>query len=388
MGIPEKIEAIQKDLHRTQVNKHTERYIGIQKAKIAKLKREEEADRNRGGGSSLGYAVKKSGDATVVLIGLPNVGKSTLLNRLTNTKSKVAAYQFTTLTVVPGMMEYKGARIQILDLPGIINGASSGKGLGKRVLSVVRSADLILFIVEAYQPETLSILKEEVRNIGIRPDERQPRLTIEKTDSDGILVNTLVKMTKMTVDTVKKILQEFDIHNAMVMINEDASYDQLIDVLLQNCKYVPTVTVMNKIDLVPLESLNEIKSKINYSFIPISADANLNIDQLKEKIYEKMGFIRVFMRPKGGETDYEKPMILKNNASVLDVCNKVHRGMKNALHYAQISGKSVKYSGQKVGITHHVMDGDVITLVTKEMHEQSRAPKRLRNQSDNTKQFA
>jgi ribosome-interacting GTPase 1 len=172
-------------------------------------------------------------------------------------------------------------------------------------------------------------------------------------------------MTKMTTDTVKKVLQEFDIHNARVMVNEDVSYDQLIDVLLQNRKYVPTLTVMNKIDLVPSESLIEIKSKMNYDFIPISADSNINIDQLKEKMYEKLQLIRVFMRPKGEETDFEKPMIVKNDASVLDVCNKVHRDMKNALRYAQIYGKSAKYGGQKVGITHRLMDEDIITLVTK-----------------------
>jgi len=365
MGIPEKIKAIEEELHRTQVNKHTEHHIGLLKAKIARLKREKEEDRNRSGGSSLSYAVKRSGDATVVLIGLPSVGKSTLLNRLTNTTSKVARYHFTTLTVVPGMMEHKGARIQILDLPGIIKGASSGKGLGKRVLSVVRSADLILFVVEVYQPKALSILKEELRNIGIRPDEQQPKLTIEKTGSNGISISALVQMTKMTTDTVKKVLQEFGIHNARVMVKEDASYDQLIDVLLQNRKYVPTLTVMNKIDLVPLEFLSKVKSKINYEFIPISADADLNIDQLKEKIYKKLDFIRVFMHPKGEETDYEKPMVMKNDASVLDVCNKVHREMKNTLRYAQISGKSVKYSGQKVGRTHRLMDEDVITLITK-----------------------
>ena len=142
MGIPEKIKKLEDDIHRTQVNKKTEHHIGLLKAKIAKLKREQEEQQSRGGGSSIGYDVKKTGDATVVLIGLPSVGKSTLLNRLTNARSKVAAYQFTTLTVVPGAMEYRGARIQVLDLPGIIEGASSGKGLGKRVLSVARNADV------------------------------------------------------------------------------------------------------------------------------------------------------------------------------------------------------------------------------------------------------
>jgi ribosome-interacting GTPase 1 len=146
------------------------------------------------------------------------------------------------------------------------------------------------------------------------------------------------------------------------MVNEDVSYDQLIDVLLQNRKYVPSLTVVNKIDLVPPDSLKETISKIDYDFIPISADANLNIDQLREKIYEKLKLIRIFMRPKGEETDYEKPMIVKNDASVLDVCNKVHREMKNTLRYAQIYGKSAKQM-TKSWYNSPSNDEDVITLV-------------------------
>jgi len=75
----------------------------------------------------------KSGDARVALIGFPSVGKSTLLNRLTNTHSEAGAYEFTTLTCIPGKIEYNGANIQLLDLPGIIEGASAGKGRGRQV---------------------------------------------------------------------------------------------------------------------------------------------------------------------------------------------------------------------------------------------------------------
>ncbi|MDQ1280611.1 MAG: hypothetical protein QG670_1874 [Thermoproteota archaeon] len=365
MGNPEKIESIEEELHRTQVNKHTEHHIGLLKAKLAKLRREEEADKNRSVGSTLSYAVKRSGDATVTLIGLPSVGKSTLMNKLTNANSKIASYYFTTLTVVPGMMEYKGARIQILDLPGIIGGASKGRGLGKRVLSVVRSSDLILFIVEVHQPDTLPILINELKNIGIRPDEQQPKVTIEKASMGGIAINSLVPLTKMRNETITKVLQLYDIMNARVIINEDISYDQLVDVILQNRKYVPSLKLMNKIDLVSPQTLKEIKSKINYDYISISAETNLNIDILKEKIYQKLDFIRVFMQPKGEETDYEEPLIIKNNSSVLDVCNKIHRELKYTLRYALVSGKSVKYNRQKVGVTHRLMNEDVITLITK-----------------------
>ncbi|MDG6913411.1 MAG: 50S ribosome-binding GTPase, partial [Nitrososphaerota archaeon] len=202
-------------------------HIGLLRAKIAKLKAEQEEQRSRRSGARLGYDVRKSGDATVVLIGLPSVGKSTLLNRLTNAKSKVAAYQFTTLDVVPGVMEHSGAKIQVLDLPGIIKGASSGKGLGKRVLAVARSADLVLFVVDVFQPEARELLERELRTTGIRVDERPPNIVIEKVDSGGISVTSQVKLTRVSEPLVKDILRVYDVNGARVVIREDITHDQL-----------------------------------------------------------------------------------------------------------------------------------------------------------------
>jgi uncharacterized protein len=365
VGIPEKIKRIEDDLHKTQVNKKTEHHIGLLKAKLAKLKREQEELQSRGKGSSIGYDVKKSGDATVVLVGLPSVGKSTLLNKITNAKSKVAAYQFTTLTVVPGVMEYRGARIQILDLPGIIEGASSGKGLGKRVLSVARSADLIMFLVDVFQPEASSVLRRELYNIGIRLDQKPPNVVIETTSSGGITVSAQVKLTKINEELVKDILRVYDVNSARVIIREDITDEQLVDVLLGNRVYIPSMTVLNKVDLVNVGFLHEISSKLNYKLVPISAEGNVNLTALKEEIYKHLGLIRIYMRPRGGETDYKEPLIVRKDASVLDICNKLHRRMKDDIRYAQIWGKSVKFGGQKVGITHQLLDEDVITLVTR-----------------------
>ena len=363
MGIPEKIESLKEELRRTKVNKATEHHVGLLKAKLAKLK--QNVSDNHGKSSSISYAIKRSMDATVTFIGLPSVGKSTLLNLLTNAKSKIGPYYFTTLTVVPGIMNFKGSRIQVLDLPGIIKGASKGKGLGRKVLSVVRSSDLVLLVLDIFQPDILPVLINELRNIGIHPDEQPPNIKIEKTSMNGISVNATVRLTKITTEAVKKVIRIYNIHNARVTIHEDISYDQLIAVLLKNHRYIPTLTIMNKIDLVSPKFLNELKSRLHYDYIPVSADANINIDILKEKIYQKLDFIRVFMRPKGKKTDYEKPMIVRSSSSVLDICNKVHREMKYALRYTQIWGKSVKYNGQKVGINHQLMDKDVITFITK-----------------------
>ncbi len=365
MGIPEKIKKIEEDMHRTQVNKKTERHIGLLRAKLAKLRLEQEEQQSRRSGSQTGYDVKKSGDGTVVLIGLPSVGKSTLLNRLTNAKSKVAAYQFTTLDVVPGLMEYKGARIQVLDLPGIIEGAASGRGLGRRVLSVARSADLILFVVDVFQPEARALLERELRSTGIRVNEKPPNVVIEPVTSGGISVTATVKLTKMDEQLVKDMLRVYGVASARVVIREDITDEQLIDVLMGSRVYTPSLTIMNKIDLVNAGFTNELSLKLPYKFVPISAESDINISALKEEIYKRLDFVRIYMRRRNGETDFEEPMIVRNGSSVLEICNKVHRNIKDEFRYALIWGKSAKFGGQRVGITHRLMDEDIITLVTK-----------------------
>ncbi|MEM3085375.1 MAG: GTP-binding protein [Nitrososphaerales archaeon] len=366
MGIPEKIQAIKDEIHKTQVNKATEHHLGLLKAKLAKLRRElEESNQKKTKARGESFDIRRAGDATVVLIGLPSVGKSTLLNRLTNAKSKTAAYQFTTLTVVPGMMEYRGARIQILDLPGIIEGASSGKGLGKRVLSVARNADLVLLIMDVFNPNHTELLKKELRNIGIRVDEKPPNIVIEKTASGGVTVNAQVKLKKISENLIRDILHVYGIHNARVIIREDLTDEQLIDVLMENRTYVPSLTVLNKIDLVNQGFINEIQDGMKINFIPVSADANINIEALKEEIFKKLDFIRIYMRPKNGEPDYEEPLIARNGSTVRDVCNKIHRNMKDEFKYAMIWGKSVKFDGQKVGMNHKLFDEDVLTIVKK-----------------------
>jgi small GTP-binding protein len=374
MGIPEKIKEIQDQIHRTQINKATEFHIGLLKAKIARLKREMQDNVHsktmHSGGENIGFDVRKAGDATVVLIGLPSVGKSTLLNSLTNAKSRVASYQFTTLTAVPGMMHHRGAKIQILDLPGIIEGASGGKGFGKRVLSVARGADLVLIVLDVFQPHHLSVLKKELWEAGIRLDEQPPNISIEKTSMGGVSVNAQVPI-KTSERLIKEIMRLYGLHNGRLIIREpNLTDDQLIDVLNGNRIYVPSLAVLNKIDLVSASFVQEIKSKIvgadnnnNNNFIAISADSGINIDALKETIYQRLEFIRVYMRPKGGETDFREPLIIKKGATVEDICNKIHRNMAKNFRYGLVWGKSAKFAGQKVGLDHKVADEDILTIV-------------------------
>ena len=150
----ERITELEKEISKTKYNKRTQHAIGLMKAKLAMLK-ERAAGRASVGKAKVGdrFSVRKKGDGTAVLLGFPSVGKSTLLNKITKAKSDIAAYSFTTLSAVPGLMKYKFAKIQIIDVPGIVSGADSGKGRGKEVLGMLRTADLILILVEALYPE-------------------------------------------------------------------------------------------------------------------------------------------------------------------------------------------------------------------------------------------
>ena len=366
MGIPEKIKAIQDEMARTQINKATEHHLGLLKAKIAKLKREQEENVvKKSGIKQDGFDVRRSGDATVVFIGLPSVGKSTLLNKLTDAQSAVGAFQFTTLTVVPGMMEYRGAKIQVLDLPGIIKGASTGKGLGKRILSVARSADLVLLVLDVFQPYHEDVLVNELGNIGIRLNSLPPNITIEKSAMGGIAVAQQVKLTKISEKHLKDLLHIYGIVSARVVTREDVTSEQVADYIAGNISYSKSLTLLNKIDLVDKAFLKELKTKIKSEVIEVSANSDINIDLLKEKIYQKLKFIRIYMRPKGGETDFKESLIAREGDTVEDICNKLHRHLKKQFRFGMVWGKSVKFGGQRVGLNHILIDEDVLTIIKK-----------------------
>ena len=359
-SINEEIKRLEDEIKNTQYNKATQHHIGLVKAKIAKLREKQEA-RSSKGKKSEGYAVKKTGDATVILVGFPSVGKSTLMNNICNTESKTAAYAFTTVKCIPGLMNYKHAKIQILDVPGIIKGAAAGTGRGREVISVIKSSDLIIFILDFLNPEEqLDVLKKEIYDANIRVNRRKPDVTIKKKAKGGIDISATVKLSILEKGTIEKMLSEMKISNADIVIRENIDADDLIDIVEGNRIYIPAITIINKIDSVNREIVELFTKKLNA--LAISAEKNTGIEKLKLAIYEKLSFLRIYMKETGKKADMEEPLIIKKPATIEMVCGKIHRDFVNKFKFAKVWGKSAKFPGQKFSLNHKMADEDVLEI--------------------------
>lgn len=356
MGIEDRIQELEEKLQKTPVNKATEKERGRIKGQIAELK-EEKQKKQKGTGDTSGYAVEKKGDATVALVGFPSVGKSTLLNKLTNADSETGHYEFTTLDVEPGMLKHKGANIQILDVPGLIGGAADGRGGGSQVLSVVRNVDLILFMLDPEEMREEEI-KQEIYNVGIRTNTSPPDMKVEKRGKGGIKISSTVELD-IEDETLRQMMKQRGYTNAGLTIREKVDLDRFIDGLMKNRKYLPAITVVNKADM--LDDNTEEEYENRYDLL-VSAKKGKGLQELEDLMFEKLGLIRVYMKEKGEDPDKDDPLILREGDTVESALSELPGDMKERFKKAKVTGPSSKFPEQKVGVEHVLKDEDVLEL--------------------------
>ncbi|KAH0569901.1 Developmentally regulated GTP-binding protein 1 [Spironucleus salmonicida] len=363
MGIVEQIEAIKAEQAITQKNKATNYHMGRLKARLAALESQLLSEQSKTGPKGQGFEVQKVGQARAAMIGFPSTGKSSLLCALTNSKSVVAAYEFTTLTCIPGQMFYNNAQVQILDLPGIISGAADNKGKGKQVIATARTADLIIVMLDALRAEQeRKQLEKELFDMGIRLNQQRPNVEIVRQKTGGVKVNFTVNQSNLTYDTVKAIMQEFKYHNCDIFIRDDISTDQLVDVICGSRVYAKAIYVVNKIDMISVEAVNYFA---NQGYIPISVSQELGLAYLKQKIWENLEICRIYTRKRGEHPDLTDAIFMKKGDTVQDVCGAIHKELVQGLQYGQVWGRSVNFQGQRVSNDHVVQDGDVVQIVVK-----------------------
>ncbi|CAH0477791.1 unnamed protein product [Peronospora belbahrii] len=383
MGITDRIKEIEDEMKRTQINKATEGHLGRLKAKLAKLRTELLDEGKSSGGGGEGFDVPKSGDGRVALIGFPSVGKSTMLSQLTETQSETNAVEFTTLTCIPGNLIYNDVRIQLLDLPGIIEGAAHGRGRGREVIAVAKSADMILMVLDAGREagnRHREILENELETVGLRLNRQPPDIYFRKKNGGGITFNSTLRLTKLGDDpyqTVYKILHEYKLHNCEVLFREDCTTDDLIDVIEGNRKYVKCLYVYNKIDVVSIEDVDRLARMPNSTVIACAHGDRpaLNFDTLLAKMWDYMGLTRVYTKRRGEAPQFDEPVVLsseRKGVSVHSACMSISKDMLDNFNYALVWGRSTKYNPQRVGKEHMLCDEDVLQVIVKTANQQKR----------------
>lgn len=304
---PEKIKALEVMMAVIPKHKGTERLRGQLKSRMAKLK-EELQKRPNVGRAEQAYNIKKEGAAQVVLLGLPNVGKSCLLSQITNASSEVGDYPFTTQRPIPGMMKFENLQIQLVDTPPIqLDHVEPG------FPNLIRNADALLLLVDLTDDPLfqMEVLLEELNGMRITVVGKGP---IPSLEMGWVSLRALLVGNKCDVTNAIEAYQKFE---------------------------------------------NRFKDR--FSLLPISAKERMNFDALKKETYQLLDIIRVYTKTPGREPDLTEPVILKKGSTVEDVALSIHKDFVAKLRYAKIWG-SGKFDGQMVKRNFLIHEGDVIEL--------------------------
>ncbi len=249
--------------------------------------------------------VRREGAAQIALVGPPNAGKSSLLQALSDIQIKTGDYAFTTLRPVPALTRIGGVLVQLVEIPGLIEGAHEDRGGGRALLGVLRNADAIVYCRAANDTtDAIDVVRSEVAAAGI-----------EKP--------SIVALTK---------------------------FDELPD---------PAGVLPGR----SLTTLVVLRHRLRSSSCPVSVLDDASLDGLREAIWSLTGLIRVIPR-RDGEVD-EEPFALPAGASVADLADRVHHELAESCTGARVWGESARFAGQRVGRGHVLADGDVVEVLTR-----------------------
>tara|TARA_B100001971_G_scaffold12702_1_gene10091 strand:- start:230 stop:1027 length:798 start_codon:yes stop_codon:yes gene_type:complete len=264
-------------------------------------------------------------------------------------------------------MEHRGAKIQILDLPGLIKGAAEGKGRGREILNVIRSTDMVLYVVDPFQGAHFEILDHELWKSGMRLNQKPPQVFITRTRRGGIVVRSTLEQTNLTEEEIQGIVRSFGIVSATVTLRTDVTDDHIVDTLAGSRIYSHAVIVLNKIDLATEKDLEQARSLLpeGWPVLEVSAKTGEGIEHMKDFIFENLHFMSIYLKPQSKEADLIEPLIVKDTSTVRDVCVKLHRDFVRKFRYARVKGPSAKFDWQRVGLDHVLMDEDLLTIITR-----------------------
>ena len=311
---------------RSEIN----RKISMLKASIERTKSTQSKK-----GSSPNIYVKKDGIGQIVLVGPPNGGKSWLLNKLVGRKvAEEAAYPFSTINPEPGMMDYGGGHIQLVEVPALVEGASEGKAQGRELISMIRNADAAI-IVGSKDDE--KIILSELEKGHIILNKEKPRIEVKHSNFQGIQLSGK-EYLKFPVEQLEGYLRSVGFTNSSVIITE------------------------------PINSLAEVSQALDDRIMykkALTVDARTITEHalldLKDKIFLLLDVILVYTKKPGVEAEMNEPLALEKGATISDLAKSLHKDLAKKLKFAKVWG-STKFPGQRVGPDHVLHHKDVVEI--------------------------
>jgi len=380
----QKLQLLQEFLSLVPKHKGTERLRAQAKRQMATLRKEiEEKKHRRVGKGGPKFFIEKEGAAQIVILGVTNVGKSSLLASTTNAKVEVSGYPYTTRQPVPGIFQYEDLQFQIIEAPALMEGSAEGEAWGLQTLALARNADGLILMVDLSQnpAKQFSLILNELEKARILIQKPRARVNIERKHAGaGLRIIVLGQLVNCTLKDVENLLKSYRIYAATVKIYGEATVDNIEDAIFENTIYRPAIVVANKADRPETANkLGKLKKIVGKQIrvLSVSCKTHAGLESLGKELFESMGLIRVYTKEPSKREPSNKPFILKKGATVLDLAKKIHSDFYKQFSYSKVwSGDSEKdkninkkrrlhFNGQKVGLKFLLEDGDIVEIHTK-----------------------
>jgi hypothetical protein len=367
--LEEKVDKLEIYISLIPKHKATEKMVAMLRSRLVKLRKELEDKKQRQKKLSKGptWVIAKEGDAQVCLVGVANAGKTQLLHELTGSKKEGTDYPFSTEKPEPGVLDCKGAIIQIIDLPSMFENIRTEYKNGAMLLSQIRAADLIIFVIDLSQDpiKQMELLLEELEDGGIKVNQRRPDIELRKTGSGGALIIGEEKIDASRKE-ILEILHNQSYYNFSLKIKEDMKLMDLVEAMDQSLMYSTGIIIANKGDISGSKKhYQQLQAQYGKQFpiYPVSVLNKQGLENLDEKIFEHLDLARVKSKEPNGDIA-KKPIVVKKGSTVGDVAKIIHTRFYDHFRTAKITGPSAKFDGQSVGLSHEVADGDIVEIFT------------------------
>jgi ribosome-interacting GTPase 1 len=375
-SLEEQIRTLKEYIALVPKHKGTENLLYNLKKRLSKLqfdleKKLEKVKKGRAATVSP-FSIKKEGAGQVVVIGITNAGRSSLMNILTNVDAEIADYDFTTQLPVIGMMAYEDILVQLIEMPAIFEDMNVKGGNGRQILSAIRNADIILLIIDLSKNplDQMDLIINELESANIRLNMSKFPVTITKTGQGGVVVIFQGQRIESNRKDIVELLQERKIHNAVVKISDNCSKENVLDALNSNIANRKAIIVANKGDIDGSKKNFRLLTK-KYSQIfpinPVSTKKKIGFLSLQDEIFKQLDIIRVYTKEPGKDPS-PTPIILDNDAVVQDLAERLHNKFLENFKYARITRSDPRHrrksTRKQVGVNYELQDGDVVQFYT------------------------